>query len=87
MFYGNNNEAYKILQDFIQFHNEFQQKHKALESLPSFISLLALLHKSAIYSLEKEYRIIAVCRFDEYNYKIDNRYTGIVSKSLNHTIK
>ena len=86
VYYGHENDAFVKLKSFLQFHNSFQNQYKVLENVPSFLPLLALFHKTAIWSLEQEYRIIATCKYNVYDLDVHQESHSFFSQSLNYSI-
>ncbi|MEK7226759.1 MAG: DUF2971 domain-containing protein [Bacteroidota bacterium] len=67
--YGNSNEAFNNLKAFIDYHHSFNNDHKILDTYPTWIPVMCMLHKDKIWEIEKECRLFAFCPFDEYTFE------------------
>lgn len=86
--YTSKNKPSKIKQ-YIDYHQNFQEKNPVFENTPSIIPLLATFHKNEIWSGENEIRLVAHCPYDEYTLEaktFDVSSSDFLNESLNHSI-
>ena len=78
------------LSEFFKFHLSFQKEHKIFQNTPNFIPILLLFNKEKIWSIEKEFRILANCPFNKYSSKvgsiIGNSYSPWLTNTLKHSV-
>lgn len=88
--YSDEDESVKLIRDFIKFHNEFQEKNKLFIKVPSLIPLLSAFQKSDIWSIEKEFRLVATCEYnkDQLNVKspVFESINPFLSRTLNQNV-
>jgi hypothetical protein len=71
--YGDNNEAYKTLQEAIRiYHHYVQEKGLSLKRMPQLIGIMMMLHKNEIWQSEKEYRLGTYVEYDDFNFRTTN---------------
>ena len=81
--YGTKNEKLNLFKEYIQFHNDFNDKQKLFNNTPKLFSLISGFFKDDIWSLEKESRIFSTCYIDELG-EIDH---NILSNNFNTHLK
>lgn len=83
--YGNDNDEYKKLQDFVEFHKNFNIKYNNfIKDVPQFIWMLLLLHKNNIWSIENEHRLIIAFKSNHPYEKLSDNFT--LAKRLFHSV-
>jgi hypothetical protein len=87
--YSESDESFRNLKNFVDFHNKFQSEHKLFISVPSIIPLLGAFQKDKIWSIENEFRIVATCEFDKYDFKTNSGFipdNPFLKYTLNHQV-
>ncbi len=86
--YGLESGAARELIEFVKLHQEYNDRFKLFENIPSIIPVIALHFKNPIWSIEKEVRFIAYCPFDKYQLKSEYNTSAnpFLSDTIKHTI-
>jgi len=76
--------------EFLNYHVEFNKKHNLFQNKPAFFSLLATAVKNELWSIEKEFRIVVKCPFNQRTLKDENRILAsnpLIGETIKHEIK
>lgn len=87
--YSNEDKVTEDVNRYIEFHNQFKDKYGLFVDVPGLIPLLGAFQKNQIWSIEKEFRIIAVCKFNDYDFKVKEGEITVndyLKDSLNHQV-
>lgn len=77
------------INDYFNFHKDYNEKHKLFENKPDFFPLLATGVKHNIWSIEKEFRIVVNSPFEQHSLKPKAKILTDkqISSTLNHEYK
>ena len=87
--YSDDDNSFLKIKNFIDFHNKFEEEHKPFTNVPSIIPLIGAFHKNKIWSIENEFRIVATCEYDEYDFKTKDGFNSqnpFLRHTLNHQV-
>lgn len=84
--YSIEDDNFSLIKDFVEFHNKFQEEQKLFISVPSLIPLISAFQKNEIWSIEKEFRIVATCIYDRYNLKAKSPIFESINPFLKSTL-
>lgn len=84
--YSEEDDNFQLIKEFIKFHNEFQEKNKLFIKVPSLIPLLSAFQKNDIWSIEKEFRLVATCVYDKYDLKTKSPIFESINPFLKNTL-
>lgn len=86
--YNEKSHIIKSFEEFIRFHNQFNNENGLFENTPHILPIIGLHFKDEIWQIENEFRLFTACPFDQYTF--DREYRGnqnsYLSNSLEHTI-
>lgn len=87
--YGMESEEAKRTMDFIKFHEEFNAEYKLFQNRPNLLGLLSTGIKNAIWSIEKEFRLVIRIPQDKFtlNPKESIETNSLIAKTLKHEFK
>jgi hypothetical protein len=84
--YSEEDNNLHLIKEFIKFHNEFQEKNKLFIKVPSLIPLLSAFQKNDIWSIEREFRLVATCIYDKNNLRAKSSMLESINPFLKNTL-
>lgn len=82
--YSTEDENFSRIKDYVNFHIKFQEEHNLFVEIPSIIPLISAFQKNDIWSIEKEFRIVATCLYD--NHTLETSTFGSINPFIKSTL-